>query len=241
MEKRKGLIWVVAIIAVIIAGYLFYTSGPEISATGNSEIKINPDVISVYITSQARNNSSSVAQEKALEISDKFVSELEKLGISEEDIQLSDYNVYEDFDWSEEGRKSRGFVASQSITVKLSEFNKTLGVIKAATAAGALVNGINFELSQSKENEYKAQALKQAGEDAKVKASSLASGFDRGLGRLVSVQSQDFFYEPYPLYAKADAISIAENVQAESAIAGISPSDLTVTATVSATYRLTRF
>lgn len=243
MGNRKAWIWAVVVLAVIIGGYFFYVTGPEISATGSSEIKVNPDIVSVYVMSQARNDSSSAAQEKALEISDKFASELAKIGIAEKDIQLSDYNVYEDFDWASGSRKSLGFIASQSITVKITDFNKTSRVIRAATTAGALVNGINFELSQEKENEYKAQALKQAGEDAGIKASSLAEGFGKKIGRLVSVQSQDFDYRPYPLFAKAEGgvASVSDNMQAESAIAGISPSELTVTADVSATYRMTRF
>jgi len=240
MEKRA--IWIgVIIIAVIIAAYYFYVSGPSISATGNSEITAKPDMISIYVISQARNESSSAAQQKVIEISDKFVAELEKLGISEEDIELSNYNVYEDFDWANNERKSLGFVATQSITVKLKDFNKTSQVISAATTAGALVSGINYELSIARQNEYKAQALKEAGADAKIKASSLASGFDRRLGRLVSVQSQDFNYMPYPLYAKEDVAVVSENAGAESAIRSISPTDLTVSASVSATYSMTRF
>jgi uncharacterized protein YggE len=242
MNMKKEAIWIgVIIVAVIIAGYFFYVSGPVISATGNSEITAKPDMISVYVISQARNESSSAAQQKVIDISDKFVSELEALGISEDDIELSNYNVYEDFDYSSNERKSLGFIASQSITVKLTEFNKTSQVISAATTAGALVSGINYELSIAKQNEYKAQALKEAGADARVKAESLASGFGRNLGKLVSVQSQDFNYYPYPLYAKADIATVSENAGAESAIRSISPSDLTVSASVSATYSMTRF
>lgn len=241
---KKKFVWLITaavIIAVIAGAYMLYVSGPQISATGNAEVKANPDMISVYANSQARDKDNSLAQEKALEISDKFVSELHALGIEDKDIELSNYNVYEDFDWSSSERKSLGFVASQQITVKLSEFNKTLSVIKAATTAGALVSGINYELSLAKQNEYKAQALKMAGEDAKVKAESLASGFGRELGRLVSVQSQDFNYIPYPLYAKADIMAVSENTGAESAISSISPAELTVSASVSATYSMTRF
>ena len=241
---KKSITWIIGIavvLALITAGYYFYTSGPSISATGNAELTVKPDMISVFAASQARDNSSSIAQQKVLDISERFVAELEKLGISEDDIELSNYNVYEDFDWSSSERKSIGFIASQSITVKLKDFNKTSGVIKAATTAGALISGINYELSIEKQNEYKARALKEAGADAKIKAESLASGFGRNLGRLVSVQSQDYGYVPYPLYAKADVATISENAAAESAISGISPSDLTVTASVSATYSMTRF
>jgi predicted transposase YbfD/YdcC len=41
-------------------------------------------------------------------------------------------------------------------------------VIDSGVDAGALLQYINFELSNDKQNEYKAQALREAGEDAKV-------------------------------------------------------------------------
>jgi len=243
MKKgNKNLIIGIVTVAVIFVVYLFYISGPQISAIGNSELTVKPDMISVYATSQVRNTSSSFAQEKVIELSDKFVLELEKIGITEEDIELSNYNVYEDFDWSSSSRKSLGFIASQSITVKLIDFDKTSQVIKAATNAGITISGINYELSIDKQNEYKAEAMKKAGIDARTKATALASGFNRGLGRLVSVQSNDYGYRPYPLFAKSAEGGVADsNVQAETAVSSMSPSDLTVTANVEATYSMTRF
>jgi len=240
--NNKHWIGIAAAIIIVITIYFFYTSGPKISVNGSSEITAKPDMISIYVISQARNASSSIAQEKVIGISEKFVTELEELGISEEDIELSNYNVYEDFDWSSSSRKSLGYVASQSITVKLEDFNLTFSVIKSATTAGALVSGINYELSQEKQSEYKAQANKKAGEDAKMKAESLAAGFGRRIGRLVSVESQEFNYYPYPLYAKAEgAVSVDSNAQAERAIVGVSPSDLKVSSSILASYTMTRF
>jgi len=242
--KRKILIYSGLFIVVLILLYLaflFYISGPEITVIGNSEIKAKPDLISILVIIQARENLSSIAQEKIIKISSNFISELENLGISREDIELSNYNVYEEFDWTSEGRKSLGFVASQFITVKLSQFNKTLQVINAATKTEALVSGISYELSMAKQNEYKAESLKKASEDARIKAESLARGFGKNLGKLVKVQSQEFSYIPYPIYYKSDVASTLENKNAENTLRNLSPVDLTVTSSISATYTITRF
>ena len=81
----------------------------------------------------------------------------------------------------------------------------------------------------------KAQALKEAAEDAQNKAEALASGSGGKLGKLVSLSSQDFGYYPYPLYARAEGASSADAVKAAT---NISPQELTITASVQASYKL---
>ncbi len=234
---KKGIIISLIFLAVLVVGYFVYVSGPEVMTTGYSEITANPDLISVYVTAEGRDADIGKAQETSLEVSDKFFLELEKLEIPEEDIELLNYNTYPDYDW--QTGKTNGYVASQQMIIKIKDFDKTSSIIRAATNSGALVSGINFELSSSKQNEYKAVALKEAGKDAKVKADALAEGLGRRIGGLVSVQSQDFNYYPYPYFSR-DEMAVG-NSEAEKASVSVSPKDLSVSASVSATYTMTRF
>lgn len=225
------------VLAVLVIGYYFYISGPQVMTTGYSEISATPDLISVYVNIEGRDMDIQKAQEKSLNISDKFLLELEQLGIPEDDIELSNYNTYEDYDW--QTGKTKGYVASQQMIIRIKDFNKTILVIRAATNSDALVSGINFELSSSRQNEYKAAALKEAGKDARIKADALAEGLGKSVGRLVSVQSQDFNYYPYPYFSR-DEMAVG-NSGAEKALADMSPQDLDVSASVSATYTMTQF
>jgi len=236
-KVKKGLIISAVVLAVIIIGYFVYVSGPQISTNGYSMITATPDLISVSVTMEGRDADAQVAQEKALAISDKFLVELDKLGIASEDIELANYYTYPDYDW--QTQKNKGYIASQQVIVRLKSFNKTGEIIRAASNSGALVSGINFELSTAKQNEYKASVLKQASQDARVKADAVASGFGKRIGKLVSVQSQDFSYYPYPYYTR-DTMAMS-NAGAEKAVVDMSPTDLEVSASVSATYTMTRF
>lgn len=240
-SQKTFVVGLVILIIVVIAAYLFYTSGPQVSTNGVSTIKAQPDKISVYITLQSINPTAQAAQDSVNVISDKILAELASLGFEDKDIELANYNVYPNYDWSSGSSRITGYTASQQLNVNLADFDKTSEVIDAASKSGALVSGINYELSIAKQNEYKAQALNEASKDAKVKAESIASGFGKHLGRLVSVQSNEFNYYPYPLYTRSDmAAGNAEAVKAVSSISA-SPSELEVSASINAVYSMTRF
>lgn len=241
-KLKSQLIIAGVILAVLILGYFYYVSGPEISANGVSSVTAVPDKISININAQGKGTTSQESQENASIVSDNLLKELDNLGIPMEDIELSSYYTYEEKDW--ETGTSRGFITNQQVIVRISDFSETSKIIRSASKAEALVSGINFELSTDKQNEYKAIALKQASKDARTKADAVAEGFGKGIGKLVSVQSQDFNYYPYPFYAREDSAISSGNVEAEKVAAqltGISPRDLEVSASVSATYTMTKF
>ncbi|MDP1728574.1 MAG: SIMPL domain-containing protein [archaeon] len=243
MIKRK-LLWNLGIglvgIFLLLGIYYFYTSGAEVSANGSSVVKAQPDLMSVYINIDSGILSSAeLAQNKVSETLDKFLVELSSSGIEEKDIELSNYQVYPEYDWASGKQSLRGYRATQQLIINLEVFDRVALVIDGASNSGALVSGINYELSSVNQNKYKAQALNEASRDARIKASSIADGFGKNLGRLVSVQSQDFNYYPYPLYSRTD-VSVG-NAEAEKAVVSVSSRDLEVSASVSATYTMTKF
>lgn len=245
---KNKLLWgviAVIIIVVIAGGYAIYSGGAEVSATGNSKITAQPDEISVYINAQARNDSAQAAQNRAQEIREALVDELVKAGISREDIQLQSINVYEDYDWSAGSRSSKGYIATEQVIVKSKNFSNVARIVDAAIVSGAQVNGINFELSQAKQNEYKAQALQEASADARNKAESTAAGLGKSLGMLVSVGNNEFNYYPYEVYsAKAGGVAAdvsASNTEAQRVASNIAPTDMDITASVRVVYKLRMF
>ena len=234
--QKKLIIGIVVVLAVIV-GYYFYLSGPQITSVGNSKISVTPDIISIYVNAEGRDLDIQKSQEKSLEIATNFLLELEKIEIDSSEVGLSGYNTYPEYNWTT--GEIKGYVTSQQMIVKVSDFNKILLIVRAATNSKALVSWVNFELSSEKENEYKAQALKEASKDARVKANAIAEGVGKRIGRVVSVQTQDFYYTPYPYYARADMA--VGNLEVESAMREISPKDLDVSASVSVTYSMTLF
>jgi uncharacterized protein YggE len=102
---------------------------------------------------------------------------------------------------------------------------------------GGIVEGINFELSNSKENEYKKLAIKQATLDARSKAEGIAEGLGLEVGDVVSVSTSNFGYNPWPIYDRM-VMSSAGAAEAKAAVTTIQPGEQTVSASVSVTYKL---
>jgi len=242
MEKNKFVIPGIIIIALVIAGY-FYFSSPTVAAQGFSSIKAQPDEVSIYLDIQTKAPTAQEAQNKNLEISDRTQSALIALGIPSEDIQLLNYNIYPEYTYSNGQQIQKGYIASQQIIIKVKDFKLVPSVVDKSVEAGALVQTINFELSTEKQNQVKNEALKAASEDAKKKAASTAEGLGKSLGSLVSVQSQNFDYPgPIIYYAKADTAGVAEaNGEARQAASSLAPRDIETTASVSVTYKLRAF
>ena len=86
--------------------------------------------------------------------------------------------------------------------------------------------------------EYKVDALKLASKDARNKAGAIAEGQERKLGRLVSLGSQEFNYGGPVMYYASEKSSGSAAPEARDAAVSIQPREFEVSATVSASYKL---
>ena len=162
-----------------------------------------------------------------------------KIGLERKDIVTESYNVREDYDWTDEGREDNGYLASHRVSIKLDIDQTALMslVLDQATEVGATISYLNFELTQESQNKYKAEAMKLAAKDARIKAESVAEGFDKKIGKLVSVQVDNFGYYPWSFY---DGLEYAEEGRdaVKTAMANIQPGEEEISASVSAIYKL---
>ena len=162
-----------------------------------------------------------------------------RVGIDKDDIKTVNFNRYPEYDFKNGRNEQIGYIARQDIIVETKDFDVVASVVDVSIEAGTLVSYINFELSDEKQSEYKTQALEEAGKDARKKAEATASGLDKKLGRLVSVQSEEFNYIPYRYFeATAEGSSAT---QAKDAAINLAPRDLDVTATIRVEYKLRSF
>ena len=243
--KREYIIGAVVLGIILLGLYMLDVSSAVVSAQGTAVMKVQPDTAGVYVSIETRDKSAQSAQEAHSEIRERVLQSIKDLGVTNEDIQLINYQVYQEYDWSSGRQVPKDFVASQYLVVKTKDFDEVAKIVDAAVAEGALVNSIQFELSQEKQNEFKAQVLSNASADAKIKAESTARGLGKHIGRLVSVQTQDFYYPGPVLYyekAYASDSSAGSSVSAvREAAANITPGDIDVSANIVVQYKLRRF
>jgi len=253
MGKNNAIIITVIIAAVvlliaILALFAFKpvsSSGNTVTVQGISEIKVMPDLVTVYFNIETKGDTSAKATEENNKIYNNLVEEVILAGFDEDDVKTQSFNVYPETYWDPDTGKSKseGYIANHYVKVELpsDKINEVSSVIDAGVKAGAGISYINFELTQTSQNTYKAQALKEASQDAMTKADSIASGFGKSTGKLVSVQTSDFGYYPWNIYtARSSGAGYMEEdaIMAKEAAVNMQPGEQSVSATITATFKL---
>ena len=255
MKKENSAIVITCIIAAVVliiaimflsrSGSIIPSSGKTVTVQGNSNIKVMPDLVTVYFNIETKGNTSAVATKANNDIYDDLIEEIIIAGFEEDDVKTESFNVYPETYWDPDTGKSKseGYIANHYLRVELSsdKMDEVSSVIDAGVKAGAGISYINFELTQESQNEYKAQALKEASEDAMIKADAIASGVDKKVGELVSIQTSDFGYYPWNVYtasAAGGAYREEDAIMAKEAATSIQPGEQDISASITATFKL---
>ena len=211
----------------------------QVSATGNSELSIMPDMAIVRIKVETDAKTAKEAQDKNTEIMAAVQSALKRAGVSSDDIESDQYNLYPWQEWDGIKQRSvdKGFKLYHSIKVTTDDFEKVGELITVAVDAGATgIENIQFDLSDAKKVDVKKEALQQASKNAKDKAQAIADGLGVRLGELLSIQESNFNYGP--VYRTMEAVSMDMGSGKMSPPAPIQPENLDITSTVSVSYRI---
>ncbi len=244
--KITAMILGTVVVLALLGVYAFSQMSPSmsntVSANGQATVKTTPDVVSVYFNVEAKGANATEAKDKNAEIVDELITALVKKGFERKQIETQNFNVYPNTQWINGQSVTSGFIATHSIRVELStdDSDKIGDVIDAGVDAGAQISYINFELSQALQNQYKAQALNLATQDARTKAEAIASGLGKKLGRIVSTSTSDFNYSPWRLYDSAATASNGMEAAATAKLAAtsIQPGQQEVYGSVSVVYKL---
>jgi uncharacterized protein len=235
---EKTWVFVVLLVAFLSIGAYVVVNNPVerqiINVNGNAEIETMPDFVSVYISIETLAESAEDSKNQNAEISKEVMQALREMNFQDSEIETVSWNIYEDYDWTSDGRKFRGYKTVNSLKVEVEEYDFVGTVVDRVVDEGAIIRSLNFEISKETENELKKQAIEEATKDAKEKAEAVASGTGQRLGKLVSVSVNDYYYQGYPLYDYS-----AEGSEGlKDATTQISPRELTVNANVRAVYQV---
>ena len=148
------------------------------------------------------------AQQKNTAVMNSLIESLKALGISDDDIQTANYNVYPRYNYTEdEGQVLEGYQVSQNVTIKIRNLAVSNDVLALAGEVGAnTVSGLDFTIDDT--DSYIAQARDEALRKSKKKAMVIADS----LGvNIISVISYDEFeqgrdYDVLPYRAESFAL-----------------------------------
>lgn len=249
MTKTNNAIVVTSIISVvilIIAMVAIFTLAPKnyndetINVQGVATVKTMPDSIGIYFNIQTKGKTALEAKTPNSEILNKLISDLvSEEGLTREEIVTESFNVYPEYTWDNGRQEENGYVATHSVSVKVDadDSAKVGRIIDIGIRAGAGVSYVNFELSQESQSKYKAEAMKLASQDAKMKAISVAEGVDKKIGEIVSIQINDFGYAPWMAYDNSAGMLKASTAMEEIG-SNIQPGEKEISATVNVIFEL---
>lgn len=188
----------------------------SMSVSGSGKVTLVPDIamINIGVRTEAEVVTEALAGNTAQ--ANAIADVLKGMGVAEEDIQTSNFNVYpaERYDPMTGQVEGRYFVVENNVSVTVRELSQLGEVLSAVVEAGANnIYGINFSVDDREA--AVAEARKLAIEDAQAKAQAIADEAGVELGDLIniSVSSSDapitYFDAKGGAYAEAAAVPIA--------------------------------
>jgi len=249
----------VVFILVVLAAGSFNGAGQEgykdenknvITISGHGEVNAVPDIASLYFTVES---SKSTQKESSDEVNTKVkqvTDFLKASDVAEKDIKTEGYNSYPKYSsptpcpmYYKEGgimppcgqsdSKIIGYTVSQSITVKVRKVDDVSKIIDGINKIG-VTNMSGPTLSIDDEDELKAEARKEAINDAKAKAKVLARDLGVHLGKISSFSENGNYY---PMYTSYNTMA-KDSMESAGVPAEIPKGENTISSDVTITYEI---
>ncbi len=250
MKKWLTTVAIIAMTATITTAGTITAFAAETTQTVNKTIEVNgkgvitakPDVASIYITVDTKEDTAERAQEKNAQKMEDITKALKALGVRDENIITQHYSIdkNEKFNSEKQTWEPDGYKAYHSFIVKVNDVSNVGKYIDVVAKVGVTsINSVSFSISDP--NKYYKQALQAAVRNANASAAALSEALGTTLGSCISVQEVKSYnsYEREAGYMTEKSMAM-ENMAMDNAApasgANIKYEDIEITAGVIMTY-----
>lgn len=176
-----------------------------ISVSAEGKATAVPDLATINFSVVTEAKTAKDAQNKNAEKMNQVIDYLKTLGIDKKDIKTTSYSLYPRYDYPDGKSVFIGYTLTNSISVKMRDFNKMGDLIANSVELGInQVGDVQFSIENP--DTIKAEASSIAMENAKEKAGRLAEKAGVKLGKIVTF-SENQSGPIYPYYMKATEMS----------------------------------
>jgi len=199
-------------------------------STGEGMVKHAPDRAWVTIAAESRAKTPGDAQKSNADAMSAVMQKIKGTSIPAEAVRTASYDLQPEFDYANGKQTLRGYVARNSVEVRIDDLAKLGSVIDVSVGAGATsVSNIRFDLKDRTAAEQ--EALKLAVADAKSQADAAAQAAGMRVERIVrlEVHRDASVPQPRPMMAMRSEMAMA------AAPPPMSPGELEVRAMVTLT------
>jgi uncharacterized protein YggE len=170
-----------------------------IVTTGEGVIQAAPDRAWITVIAETRAPNAKEAQRRNTEAMRPVQDALRNARIPADAIRTVGYDLQEEFDFPNNKRVSRGYVARNSIEVRVDDVNRVGELIELAVGQGATrVGGLRFDLKEQAKLER--DALRLAVTEARMKGEAAAAGAGRAVDRVIRVEESGGMPRPQPMF-----------------------------------------
>jgi len=182
---------------------------PVVVTSGTGVLEVVPDRAWVSITAESRASNPRDAQRRNAEAMSPVQEKLRAAGIPADAIRTRAYDLQPEWDFVDNRRVSRGYVARNTIEVRVDATDRVGEVLEIAVGSGATgLGGIRFDLKDRARLEREALGLAVA--DARAKADAAAAAAGRAVSRVVRIEEQGVISSP-PVQFRAVAQEMARS------------------------------
>ena len=202
---------------------------PVIVTSGEAEVKRAPDRAWVEIRAESRAKDPKEAQRLNADAMSAVTAKLKGMALGDQAIRTLAYELQPEFDYANGRQTLRGYVARNTIEVRVDDITRVGDVLGAAVGSGATsVGGLRFDLKDRQAAER--EALELAVRDARARAEALANGAGMKIDRILRVEeARTPVMPPRPMAQMREMAMTAE------AVPSISPGTVEIRAQVTLT------
>ncbi len=207
-----------------------------VTVGGEGTVDAEPDEAAVQFAVVTRAETAEAARRENAEAAESAMNAVRALGIAERKIQLLTLRLDEEWDYRNNQRVRKGFIARRDVKVTIEDLDLVPGLVAEVVQQGANeLGGIRYGLQNREAVED--EALRAAVARARRKAQLMAEALGARLGGVVRI-AESGVHSPRPqpvMYARAE---MAMDERQESNPGAYAAGEITVRATVTVVFEL---
>ncbi len=172
-------------------------SEPVVVVGGEGVVQAVPDRAWITVGAESRAPSARDAQRRNTDLMTPILEKLRGGGLPPDAIRTVGYDVQYEWDYVNNRRVGRGYVARNTVEVRVDNIDRVGEFLEIAGGSGATtLGGIRFDLKDKAKLER--EALRLAVADARTKADAAAAGAGRAIDRIVRIEERGVTGGPPP-------------------------------------------
>jgi uncharacterized protein YggE len=200
--------------------------GPIVTTVGEASVKKTPDRAWVTVAAESRAKTPREAQAANSAAMSAVLAKLKSSGLPAEALRTIGYDLQPEFDYANNRQTLRGYVARNSVEVRVDDLPKLGEILEGVVGAGATnVSGVRFDVKERAAAER--DALNKAVADARARADAAAAGAGLKVERVLRIQEQRAMPLPEPRVAM-----MRESMQASSGQPPVAAGEIEIRASV---------